>query len=605
MAGDPHPVIVATPTKATVDALAAYKRLDARFLRRLGLRDAAEGVIIPYVMSDGSPARCRRRLYVETSHPTMWHGHGPMQPYIGARTLSAARERGELVFVEGESDVWTLAAHRIPALGVPGASMVRLVEREHVEGVARVLVNREPGPAGSDFPSAVAVRLHALQWTGKVLAIDLQGSCGVKDPSALHIDDRAGFGERWAHAVTLATAIAVDSGAASIAKVLTKDGIPRCNLLSPADIRLVDVRWLMRDRIPFGELTLLEGDGGLGKTTLALDILARETRADLMPDGVSRGTGGSVLIVAEEDRGAILKARLLAAGAVLDRVRFVESVGDDRAYLTFPQHVEPVRRAIAETGATVVLIDSLFSHLDRELNAHKSQDVRAVLRPLGDVAHDSDSALIGIRHWNRGAKAAADRGMGSVEFRNVARSVLSIARHPDDDDLYVVAVSKTNLGRRCDALTYVIESYALRGDDGSAVSVGRIAWRGTAAITADELAMNALPSTEELTKVGACADFLRDLLAAASMGSEAAYEAARAKGFPRATTYRAAKRAGVEMRREGFPARSVWSLRVPVVSHLSQSSHPFERETTEIPGDATGPLAAVAPAVDDEGEIDP
>lgn len=177
---------------ATVERVAAYMKLDPDWLRsRFAVDNEWDGMRIPY------PYRERLREWVETAHPTTWRGNGECTAYIDEETLIAARARGELVIVEGESDRWTLEAHGIPALGVPGATMTNCIAADDAAGIERIYVIREPDDAGEKFVTAVAERLREIGFTGEPFAIDLQVTCGVKDPSDLHVRNPQAFDAKW------------------------------------------------------------------------------------------------------------------------------------------------------------------------------------------------------------------------------------------------------------------------------------------------------------------------------------------------------------------------------------------------------------------------
>lgn len=250
------------------------------------------------------------------------------------------------------------------------------------------------------------------------------------------------------------------------------------------------VRWLMNDRIPFGEVTICEGDGGIGKTTCLLDLAARVSRGAVMPDGTPCEPG-NVILIAEEDRAEVLKARLVAAGADLARIHLVSHIGDEDNARSFqvPQDVPALDQEVARRGTVLVIIDALFSHFDRGLNANNAQDVRTALRPLVALAHASGAAITAIRHWRKGIGSASERGLGSVDIRNSVRSVVTFGSHPQEDGLFLAVVSKTNLGRPTKALSYRIESAIVPGtSDEEPLDVGRIAWGIEVDISADELA---------------------------------------------------------------------------------------------------------------------
>ena len=89
-----------------------------------------------------------------------------------------------------------------------------------------------------------------------------------------------------------------------------------------ADVPLQNVDWLVPDLLPRGELSLLGADGGTGKGLWQAQLIACVTTgktSGFFP--VPPAQTGKVLILAgEDDPGKVLKARLLAAGADMNRV---------------------------------------------------------------------------------------------------------------------------------------------------------------------------------------------------------------------------------------------------------------------------------------------
>lgn len=304
------------------------------------------------------------------------------------------------------------------------------------------------------------------------------------------------------------------------AKSRAVDVRDRLNLLDPREIIIEPVTWLVQDRMPFGELTMVDGDGGIGKTTFLLDLAARFTTGAPMPDG-SVHPLGNVLILAEEDRDSILRARLQVAGADLSRIRFIKSVGDDERRFTLPRDVPALKLAIEEWEARFVIIDALFNHLDGDLSQNRSQDVRTALMPVGNVAHLTGAAIEATRHIGKSLNTAGNRGLGSVDIKNVCRSLLTVGMHPDDETMRAIAVAKTNLGMPCDALTYRLDSVDVTADDGSTFQVARVAWTGTAPIRADALTL-APPDGED--EKSALEDACERIIEFLSTGSKTAAE---------------------------------------------------------------------------------
>lgn len=109
---------------------------------------------------------------------------------------------------------------------------------------------------------------------------------------------------------------------------------------------------------------------------------------------------------------------------------------------------------------------------------------------------------------------AANRGLGSVDIKNVCRSVLTVGVHPDDETTRVIGVAKSNLGRPCDALTYQLDTVEVTANDGSSFSVAKVVWTGTAAIRADALTLSQ-PDEQARSAIEDAYDRIRESLSTA------------------------------------------------------------------------------------------
>ena len=199
----------------TVELLAVDKGLPTRWLRELGVNEITEGkhagnVRITYRLLDGTPAlrqRIRRTLKASarikigtgkdgkdrTIPGSSWEGarDGPAPvPYGLWREDNRLDDDRPLCIVEGESDCWTLWFHGFKALGIPGASMLKTLELEHVAGATEIVVVAEADKAGARFPKTLKSRLDELEWDGNLRIIEMTPD--AKDPNALYqrgVDD--------------------------------------------------------------------------------------------------------------------------------------------------------------------------------------------------------------------------------------------------------------------------------------------------------------------------------------------------------------------------------------------------------------------------------
>ncbi len=213
----------------TVQDLAKDKQLPAEFLRSLGLEDRPDGVLVPYTNPDGSRAsRNRLRTALRAGEGSIWmFGKGKLVAY-GLDRLEAVREAQYLVLVEGESDCWTLWHHGFPAIGIPGASMAKVIEAEHLGGIPRVFVCQEPDKGGETFVSGVANQLRRLGWRGEPLVFSLGDH---KDANELHKRDSDSFEAAFQKALDQAEPLQLpeigihESASRTVDQVLVASGV--------------------------------------------------------------------------------------------------------------------------------------------------------------------------------------------------------------------------------------------------------------------------------------------------------------------------------------------------------------------------------------------
>lgn len=343
-----------------------------------------------------------------------------------------------------------------------------------------------------------------------------------------------------AEAVIIETALDTDVAESDARAIITEHlrPPPASGWRFYSDVVKREVRWLWNLRIPLGKLSILDGDPGLGKSTAALDIAARVSRGDEMPDGRTGAWGCCLILSAEDDAEDTLQPRLEAAGA--DMGRCIDYYGveqPDGSMLppVYPHNLPSLETCIEENNAVLVVLDPLVAFIGAEegsTDTHRDSDVRRMLHPIARTAQRTGCAFLGIRHHNKGQGKAVHRGAGSIAFSGAARTVHLIAEDPDDPTMRVWAGVKNNLAAPSPALSFEVIQ------EGGA---SRIQWLGTCDYSADALCQEKKgPSKSEVAK-----EFLRDTLANGSVRTAEVEAKAEARGISLATLSRARGALGV------------------------------------------------------------
>lgn len=244
-----------------------------------------------------------------------------------------------------------------------------------------------------------------------------------------------------------------------------------------ADVRAKRMKWLWKKVIPRGRLTILEGDPGISKSLLTVDLAARVSTGAVMPDG-TRGVKGCVLLLSAEDSfEETTRTRLEAAGADL---RYVAEM---TVNITIPKDLPSLSQAITQLeartkiGVKLVVLDPLLVYLG--VISTQDQAIRQALMPLVELAGQHDTAILAVRHLTKSlGRSALVHGGGSGGIMAQARSALLVANDPKDGNMRVLCHIKANQAAKTRSLLF------------EPVTVGEsvcIKWHGACDYTAEDL----------------------------------------------------------------------------------------------------------------------
>ena len=331
------------------------------------------------------------------------------------------------------------------------------------------------------------------------------------------------------------------------------------------------VKWLWEGWLPAGKLSLLSGDPGLGKTTVALDIAARLSVGKSMPYSSNQIEPGMTLILtAEDDLADTIKPRLCAASGEPSMVRAMLSVPSkhgENIYVrlpSLPEDIEALRTVITEYDVKLVIIDPMMAYLSSRIDAHKDQDIRRAFGELKAVAENTGAAIWLIRHLNKsnGSKAVYAGG-GSIGITGSVRSELMCMRDPDNENGRILVLAKSNLSQIKGGLKFHLESP-------NKDTVAHVVWDGTTNVTADEL----VSQSSRTTVVDEAKTFLITALASGSRLSTEVEEEAVAAGISVMALRRAKKGLQVVSRKVG----KIWQICLPDVPKEDDTPKQTDKE---------------------------
>ena len=295
-------------------------------------------------------------------------------------------------------------------------------------------------------------------------------------------------------------------------------------IIRMSDVELTPVKWLWKPYLPFGKLSVLQGNPGEGKTYFAMHLAAACTNGKLLPNMERMEPFNVIYQTAEDGLGDTVKPRLIEAGADLDRVLVID---DSEVQLTLSD--ERIEKAIIENNAKLVIIDPIQAYLGADVDMNRANEVRPIFMRLGQVAQRTGCAILLIGHLNKAAgMQSLQRGLGSIDIAAAVRSVMFIGKLKHDPTMRILTHEKSSLAPPGASLAFSL------GDEGG------FRWVGEYDITADEMLSGIEPQRE--TKTQQAKDLICALLAGGKQVlSEDIDKAALERGIP-GRTVRDAKR---------------------------------------------------------------
>lgn len=279
------------------------------------------------------------------------------------------------------------------------------------------------------------------------------------------------------------------------------------------DVESKPVEWLWYPYIPYGKITIIQGDPGEGKTTLVLNLASMLSRGDALPYNDKPSTPINIIYqTAEDGVDDTIKPRLEAANADCTRIFYIDESDKDLSMRDIR-----LEQAIKAHEARLVILDPLQAYLGAEVNMNRANEVRPIMKHLANVAADNNCAIILIGHMNKASTIKSTyRCLGSIDFQGAARSVLVVGRTISNPNMRIMCPDKSSLAPEGDAITF-----ELNPETG-------FNWIGKIKMTSSELISG---NDINIPKKQQAVELLSDLLSNGMMGQKEINNAAQNAGI--------------------------------------------------------------------------
>lgn len=249
-----------------------------------------------------------------------------------------------------------------------------------------------------------------------------------------------------------------------------------------SEVQQTEVDWLWYPYIPFGKLTIIQGNPGEGKTFFAMQLAAACTNRKFLPQMEPFEPFNVIFQTAEDGLGDTVKPRLISAEADPERVLVID---DTENPLTLAD--QRIEKAIRENNARLVIIDPLQAFLGANVDMNRANEVRPIFRRLAEMAQNTNCAIVMIGHLNKASGSQSTyRGLGSIDITAVVRSLLFIGKVKNDQTTRVIVHEKSSLAPPGQSLAFSL------GDEKG------FRWIGAYDITAEDLLAGGEGSKTEL-----------------------------------------------------------------------------------------------------------
>lgn len=267
-------------------------------------------------------------------------------------------------------------------------------------------------------------------------------------------------------------------------------------VMKMSEVEETVVQWLWYPFIPFGKVTLIQGNPGKGKTWLAMAIAAYCTNGKELPNALPIEPFNVLYQTAEDGIADTIKPRLAKCGADMTRVRFIN---EDEKQLSMTD--DRIEKAIRQNNVRLMIMDPIQAYLGANMDMNRANEIRPLFRHLSTIAERTGCAIVLIGHLNKSSGSQSDyRSLGSIDIAAAVRSILFVEKveKEKEQDIRVVYQQKDSLAKKENPVAFSL------GEEG-------LTWLGEYDISIEDLLMGKAGTKKE-TKLEKAQKLILELL---------------------------------------------------------------------------------------------
>lgn len=316
---------------------------------------------------------------------------------------------------------------------------------------------------------------------------------------------------------------------------------------SLTDVVNRDIDWLWKPFIPYGKITLVQGDTGIGKTSLMIKLLAD------LSNGIYPPTMYRRRLVPQKHDIPVKSYYVTVENGMDDTIApLFDLFRGKRNYVQFQDETvghfvltgDEICSCVEQTGARVIIVDPWQQFMNNNASPSDNIALRKMICDVQTAAEKTGAAVILAGNFTKNLGADIRRGIGGSELNNTLRSILTIQDDPDGDaSIRILRATKMSLlGKE---MTPVIirqdENYGLSFESYDAI--------------ADAQPEMEISCSKNIDPVS----FLKEILKDGPLDRNEIKKRANEDGITMSRIYRAREGAGVAIVRNGNKS-SLWKL---------------------------------------------